>query len=171
MSKQEYEMQRQWADGFLDLQKEILNENMMHIDFNKCKLRKAAKYIPEDDMSKNTDLMIYLYKNLRIALRVRDTESCPFRDLTIRSRNGGHKTEIDKIREGYGDYMLYCWGSEENKIHKIHEWALVDLDEFRKKEDQLAFTEIANYDGRTWFYIYNLKQLKQKNVIVNQSLQ
>lgn len=56
----------------------------------------------EEDMAQAFDLNIITHKKNKIAVRIRRA-SIKFRDITIRSLNGGHKTEIHKIREGYGD--------------------------------------------------------------------
>jgi len=59
---------------------------------------------PEKDMGECTDIIIKsASKNVSVRLRRRN---CSFRDLTIRAYNKGYKTEIDKIKEGYGDWYF-----------------------------------------------------------------
>jgi hypothetical protein len=82
-----------------------------------------------------------------IAVRIRRA-NVRWRDLTIRSRIGHAKTEIHKIREGFGRYYLYCWTNESNIIS---DWILVDLNQLRESGLLENRKEITNKDGYTAF--------------------
>ena len=155
-----YLKQREWADYFVAKQQAIIEEYKGRLDFRKAEKNHAFRYDQKEDMERNTDLLIYEYNSLRIALRVRDTSKCKWRDVTIRSYNKGHKTEMDKIKEGFGDYMFYCWGSlDENKIPTISDYLLFDLDCFRKYNNYfLTESDKDNYDG-TKFNIYSTPKI------------
>lgn len=108
----------------------------------------------EQDTRQATDFVVKTTIG-SIAVRVRQYKSTgtKFRDLTIRTRAMyGGKTEIDKLREGWGDLYLYCWqGADDN----IAEYMLIDLHRMRES-GMLAesyferLSEISNGDG-TWF--------------------
>jgi hypothetical protein len=167
MINNEYIDIRRKADLFLPLQEEILNRNKKKFDLNKFKKydfndklsRKKTflKYDEIEDKHGNADIMIiwkFLF-NFRIGLRMRYKSSCKYRDLTIRSKvaNVG-KTEIHKINEGLGDYILYCWGDfDKQQSPFIDEYILVDLDVFRNHQDEwLRFKDKPNIDKKTGEY-------------------
>lgn len=108
----------------------------------------------EQDTKQATDFVVETTIG-RIAVRVRQykSTSTKYRDLTIRTRaKYGSKTEIDKLREGWGDLYLYCWQGTDDKIA---EYMLVDISAMRKAGmlDASYFaglSEIPNGDG-TWF--------------------
>jgi hypothetical protein len=158
--KGEYAAQRQWSDYFVPKQQEIIEKYKQRLDFKKINKAYAFKYDRKEDMERNTDLLIYEYNSLRIALRVRNIENCKWRDITIRSYNKGYKTELDKINEGFGDYMLYCWGLiDKNNQPIIKDYLLFDLDLFRQRHDYfLEESDKPNKDG-TKFNIYNTTKI------------
>lgn len=84
----------------------------------------------------------------KIAGRVRRPYYWPkYRDLTIRAwRKGNVKTEIHKLREGYGSHYLYAWANNEAVFD---DWMLIDLDKLRASRllDNNDF--IPNSDHRT----------------------
>lgn len=85
----------------------------------------------EEDVHRNTDLMVLKMDNVRIGCRVRRNEYLRYKDeFTIRiDRPSGNKTEFAKIIEGYGDYFFYgiCDEYETN----LECYALCDLSVFR----------------------------------------
>lgn len=91
-----------------------------------------------------------------IAVRIRRSKYKD-RDLTIRSYCGGHKTEINKIKEGFGKYYLYCWTNENQEIL---EWILVDLNKLRHSKLLEITPEIENKDGYTRFISISTEKLK-----------
>lgn len=106
-----------------------------------------------------------------IACRVRYRDNCPWRELTIRSRlASGTKTELAKLREGFGRWYLYAWADRGN-YDIFPEWVWIDLDRLRSSglmEKQRR--EIRNYDSRTWFIAITLKELMQADVILKAEL-
>lgn len=84
------------------------------------------------DMQEGTDFLVVSIEPVKIALRLRRFEY--FRrypdEFTIRwKRPSGVKTEIDKIREGLVDFMLYGFVDKEEE--KIIQYFIGDLEIFR----------------------------------------
>lgn len=115
----------------------------------------------ETDMKRATDFVIKVTGG-DIAVRIRRADK-PWRDLTIRSYNNGYKTEIHKLREGFGRFYLYCW---ENDKHELSEWVLVDLDKLRETgllDKQRK--QFENRDGTTCFIAFGIRELEQVGCI------
>ena len=84
----------------------------------------------EQDTKQATDFVVETTIG-RIAVRVRRYSSTgeKYRDLTIRIRaTYGGKTEIDKLRDGWGDLYLYCW---QDAAGNLTEYMLVDIHKMR----------------------------------------
>lgn len=166
-----YEQKRLWADTFLDKQEKIIYDNRLKYDYNKIKQNyiKDKKYTgfyydKKADEDENTDLVFVIKWGLRFALRVRNLDKGIFsgkpylREVTIRTRaEKGYETEIDKIMNMYGHYMLYCWAS---KKKNLFDYILFDLDDFRANHlNWLIGEEIPNGDG-TEFNAYKIDDIK-----------
>lgn len=117
----------------------ILKDNAMHFI-------KVSVATPEQDMKRATDFVVTI-EGGEIAVRIR-RHPCGFRDLTIRAVNGGYKTELAKIIEGWARYYLYCW---EDSRHILSEWMLVDLDKVRLQKLLENKDVTMNTDTRTGF--------------------
>lgn len=144
---------------------DILEDNLNEI----IDIRDATFY---EDTKQATDMKIEI-KGTDIAVRQREgnydfvdiynrTNRNP--DVTIRSRANGHKTELDKIRNGYGDYYLYAWT-------KMKDWIFYDINKLRKynvldKDNKLQ--EIDNHDG-TKFITLPIEKLYDINAIIDYS--
>jgi len=155
---QTYPQLRTEADKLLRNQMEIIRRYSSRLDFSRANREYSFKVDEIADIEQNTDLFYFEYKRLRIACRTRfDISSATYNDITIRSRLAtGSPTEIDKINAGWGDYMLYCWGTHDN----IDEFIIIDLVEFR--ENQEYFIKIRdkwNDDGRSAFNSYDLRKI------------
>lgn len=153
-----YEVNRSAADLLLEQQKAIIERYSARLDFNKTKALYAFKVDKTADQNENTDLFYFEYRRLRIACRMRfDISSAKYNDITIRSvLASGNTTELDKINAGYGDYMLYCWGTHET----IMEFIIIDLDEFRQRQsDFIKKQRIQNTDNYTAFATYDLQKI------------
>lgn len=90
---------------------------------------------------------------------------CDYRDLTIRSisRNGG-KTELQKLREGFGDWYIYCWTNEKQQIN---EWMLINLNCVRESGLLGIYREdIPNGDG-TFFRVVSFTELRLNKCITS----
>ena len=142
-----------WQLQHIEQIKQILKKQAMHI----VKVEIAS---PENDMQHATDLEIQI-KGGSVAVRIR--RDIPYRDITIRAKNGNSKTEIHKLREGYADWYLYAWTIE----NKIVEWVLLDINIMRLNK---LFDEtrpiIMNKDGYTGFITYSLPELNKIGAIV-----
>ena len=134
-----YQRDRQWADRYMEQVTDILRKNAMHI----IKIELADD---DSDMHQATDLFVKVSGG-SVAVRVRRSKfNNQERDWTIRSsRPNGYKTELQKLREGHGDWYLYCWTNEHGTIDTY--W-LIDLGRVREKGllDRQRY-EFNNKDG------------------------
>lgn len=128
-----------FQQGYYGQVERILKQNAPHF----VNVRIASK---DQDMKQATDFIVII-EGGEIAVRIRRA-NVRWRDLTIRSRIGHAKTEIHKIREGFGRYYLYCWTDANNAIC---DWILVDLDLLRESGLLENRKEIPNKDGYTAF--------------------
>lgn len=163
-----FEKNKTWADTFTDQQFEILNSCIDVLDFNKAK-RRGVTFNPApayDDMNLETDVIVF--GTLRIALRVRRGYSTTFNDIALRScLPSGCRTEVHKIRDGLGDYYLYCWTSDGENIT---EWMLIDLDRFREEMDNcLSVYQHFNDDGSA-FNTYSIREIIGRGCCVGHML-
>lgn len=134
---------------------EILKQNAMHI----IKIEIAT---PDEDMKRSTDLKATVTGG-SVAVRTRRPYRT-FRDLTIRAHKNGNKTEIHKLREGYGDWYLYAW---ENEFGILSEWILVDINKMRSSGLLYESRPIQpNKDGVTGFISYSIEELKRCGALV-----
>ncbi len=157
MNNSEFDANWNWQSSFIEDVKTILKSQAMHI----IDIQVAT---PEEDMKQATDLKIKITAG-DVAVRIR--RNIPWRELTIRAKSGNSKTEIHKLREGYGDWYLYLW-TEENKIK---EWILVDINKMRKEgllQEQRPIQ--MNKDGYTGFVKYTIDELEHSDCIVAKHL-
>ena len=159
-----FEQNKAWADRFYDQQIDILNGHIHLLDFNKVK-RRGININPApmyDDQNLETDVI--MFGTLRIALRVRRGYSSTFNDIAIRSQlPSGNRTEVHKIRDGLGDYYLYCWTADDAIIT---EWMLIDLDKFRENMDNcLRIYDHYNDDGSA-FNTYSIPEIIESGCCV-----
>lgn len=91
----------------------------------------------EMDRKQATDFVVFTVRPFKVAARLRThyyLERYP-REFTIRwSRPSGVDTEIDKIRAGLVDYMIYGFVSEDEE--RIVQYFIGDLDIFRVAEPE-----------------------------------
>lgn len=141
-----------FSEKYIPEIKNILKKNAMHI----VDIEIAS---PEDDMKHATDLRVKISGG-NIAVRIRRS-MYSYRDLTIRSYKNGYKTELDKLREGFGDWYLYAW---ENKMQNgLAEYILIDLAAARP----LFFTQLNERDNNdgTRFAIITIPELEKYSAI------
>lgn len=142
-----------WQINYLDDVRNILKNQAMNI----VDVEIAT---PEEDLKQCTDMKVKITAG-DVAVRIR-RENCKYRDITIRAVNKGNRTEIHKLREGYGDWYLYAWTDGQN----IVDWILLDINKFRKSgllNDGRKIT--MNPDGVTGFTAYSINELTQHNVV------
>jgi len=142
-----------WSDRFLPEMKSILGW---------CLIAEAPI---EEDVNHNTDLIVLKLEAVRIGCRVRRHKYIEkySHEFTIRSSvPSGHKTELAKVIEGWGQYLLYGFCDEQEK--KLAKWTLIDLNVFRlwiagysyQNGGQLPGEEQSNRDGSSKFYGFDL---------------
>ena len=118
--EKKWEQDKRWSDRFLPEIKQILGLHLI------------GEPPQEEDAERNTDLIVLRMEAVRIGCRVRKNQYvAKYGDeFTIRSgRPSGAKTELSKILEGYGDYLLYGFSNEEESHLSL--WTLADLRVFR----------------------------------------
>lgn len=162
MNRQEsFEKQFAWQNQFVNQVATILKENAMYLV--------DVKIAPiEDDLKRCTDMIIEIVGG-SVAVRLRNETYKKFKDFTIRSIvPSGYETEIDKLKNGFGDYYLYGWL---NSSFIIDEWILVDLGKFRLSGllDDSDRRNIPNKDG-TKFKAYTLNELSINKCILNEKI-
>jgi hypothetical protein len=120
----------------------------------------------QEDMHRNTDLIVLKLDPIRVACRLRRHRYITkySNEFTIRAgRPSGVQTEIQKVLSGWGDYMFYGFASGDETA--LAAWILGDLSVFRLwHHRQLAmgrkpWSEKPNPDGSSTFYAYRLVDL------------
>lgn len=155
-----WQTDKQWADKYHSAIKVVVNKIADKIiTFN---------IAPEqEDQTEATDYIITVEKGT-IACRIRKPD-CNYRDLTIRSwRKSGTKTELEKIKEGFGRWYIYAWAKNESALA---EWWLLDLDALRKSPLlKNSRVEKQNKDGKTAFISISSSELYYWNVIIEKHI-
>jgi hypothetical protein len=143
-----YEENRKWADDYKDQILAFLKDNG-HI------FLRVVEANLEDDMDRATDWRIEVTGGT-VASRVR-SDGRDFRDLTIRTN--GRKSELDKIKEGFARWHIYCW--TDVNCGPLVEYMIVDLDRCRAcgilSRDWRTY---HNPDG-THFIAINVNELRK----------
>lgn len=156
-----YIVNRAWADQYHNIIKKIVEKIAPRII--------SFTIAPEqEDMTQATDYIITVEKGT-IACRIRRPQYNNYRDFTIRSRNGESKTELAKIKEGFGRWYIYAWTKNESQIA---EWWLLDLNALR--ESPLLNTdrpEKQNTDGKTAFISFTSSELYLWNVLIERGVE
>ena len=110
---------RRWSDRFIPRITQIVGPHL---------LMPASFQL---DTEQATDLIVLHARDMRIAARVRSHKYIHQYgyEFTIRSKSRGHKTEIDKINDGWGEWMFYGFA---NLLESdIERWYIINLDIFR----------------------------------------
>lgn len=124
----------------------------------------------EQDTKQATDFIIVVSGGT-IAFRIRDY--VPYfdrheRDFTLRSRVPfGGRTEIHKIKDGFGDWYVYIWKDKKN----VWEYYIIaDIDKLRESGLlDIVRPDIPNGDG-TFFRAYSIEELKNVECVVESNL-
>lgn len=147
--------------------------------FQLASIAGAYLFVPaplDEDRHHNTDFMILGPRegtSPRIACRVRTYAyfvQYPD-DFTIRCyRPSGVETELAKLLNGWGDYILYGFADQTGQ--KLIAWVLGDLDVFRRwygaytdTYDREPCTIQKNHDGSSRFLVCNIGDLPSAFVI------
>ena len=138
-----------WQSNYYPQIKSILMENLGKI----VNINIADQ---EQDMKRATDFVITMTGG-DVAVRIRRDGYYKFHDFTIRSsKPSGHKTELQKIIDGYGDFYLYCWTVGDD----IKKWVLINLEKLRISGIlNKPRREIQNTDGSSNFIAIGLDEL------------
>ena len=157
----EWQKDKDWADQYFQAIEQVVKKVADKII--------TFTIAPEqDDISQATDYLITVEKGT-IACRIRKPD-CKYRDFTIRSwRKSGSKTELEKIKEGFGRWYIYAWA---NNKYGFSEWVLLDLNNLRASP--LLKTErkaTPNTDGTTAFIAFSLPELYLWNIIVKRGIE
>lgn len=156
-----WQQDKVWSDRFLPELKQICGEHLISESANK------------DDAECNSDLVVLTIHGMRVACRVRKfayLERYPD-EFTIRaSRPSDAKTELEKVIEGWGDYILYGFCDEREK--KLAAWMLGDLKVFRGwfhsmvvRTGALPGSLQANRDNSSDFRAFRIDSLPRSFVI------
>lgn len=115
-----YAEDREWSDSLIPTIKQIVGPLLLE----------ESSF--DVDTKQATDLILMRARDMMIAARVRRfgyAERYPW-EFTIRShRDNGTKTELQKIVEGFGDWMFY--GHAGIMPGEIDRWFVIDLAKFR----------------------------------------
>ena len=155
-----WQQSKSWSDKFIPEIKSILGQYLI------------CEASAEEDQKRNTDLVVLNMQSVRIACRVRKADYAERygNEFTIRvSRPSGQQTELSKIIQGFGNYMMYAWADEQ----KLVKWTLADLSVFRLWRSEYAAKNkgeepgklMKNGDGSSDFRAYNWNALPEKFVI------
>jgi len=156
---------KHWSDRFLPEIKAIVGRYLLM----------AAPEI--EDIERNSDLITLQMNTVRVACRIRRPEYIQYGDeFTIRCRRThGGKTELEKIIEGWGDYLFY--GIADVDEQRLRCWALLDLRVFRSwwssqlwqlPEGVMPGTLHHNSDGSSSFLVFRYSDLPPNFVIARQ---
>lgn len=119
------------------------------------------------DTEKATDICLVVEGRIHVAFRVRQNfyYNNYKEEFTLRTRSRcGNITEIDKVRSGCGDFILYCF---ENELRNgLCMWTMINLDVWRKNEVNVLTPNIPNGDG-TYFSPFNYSDFP-KEIIYKQ---
>ncbi len=117
----DYRSDRSFADRFIPEMKRIIGPYLL------CE----ASF--EVDTQCASDLVVLKARDMNIACRIRRPgylERYPW-DFTLRAhRDSGAKTELEKVQEGWADWMFYGHAKEDDDAN-LAQWFLLDLNAFR----------------------------------------
>lgn len=156
---------KRWSDRFLPEIKRILGEHLI------------GEPPHEEDAERNTDLIVLRMEAVRIGCRVRKHQYANRYggEFTIREgRPSGVKTELAKIIEGWGDYLLYGFSDETE--HALHQWFLGDMRVFRlwfnqsiviNKGKVPGFQNKNSDSAASWFRAFKISDLPKEFVVAS----
>jgi len=146
-----YEDDREWSDKSISIIKQKVGPLLLNVSSFK------------QDAIENTDLIVLCADKLKIACRVRRfgyALDYP-NQITIRNhRTSGSKTELDKIKDGFGDWMFYGHATKDDL--DIKPWWIIDLNTIRyyshkpEFKGKIKFDFKNNPDGTTGFIWFDI---------------
>lgn len=140
-----WQSDKSWSDRFIPEFRAVVGPNLL------------VPSTLEQDRLEAADLVVLRGRDLTIACRVRRPGYLAYKhQFTIRChRDSGAKTELEKIVEGWGDWMLYGHADEDEK--RLAFWMLLDLDAWRahliRDKGKIVRGVKSNGDGTAfaWF--------------------
>lgn len=154
--RNEYLIDRRWSDKYTPLIMQTIGAYLL------------APASEEVDMTQAADLVTLKARGLTIACRVRRPGFVAQYgwEFTMRSeRLNGTKTEMQKIVEGWGDWMFYAHAQEGNDLG-FSRWLLIDLAAWRVHFVRDAYLperqlrcghNVLNADGATCFSWFDVR--------------
>lgn len=134
-----YATQRAWSDRYIPEIKRIIGPLLL------------VEAPEKKDQREATDLIVFTARNLDIACRVRSAKYyCEYpHDFTIRKASiGGGKTEWDKIREGFGDWLFYAFAADDSDPSKgFAAWYVINLDVLRAEMISFSVWSLSRQAG------------------------
>lgn len=153
-----FESDKAWSDKFIPAITQIVGPRLL------------APSTLEVDQTQAVDLVVLKAHSMTIACRVRDNEYADDypKEFTIRcERDSGAKTELEKITEGWGDWMFYGIANKSETGFII--WHLLDLDAWRKHiampNGKIRRGTKSNGDG-TKFDFFGIESFKGEPMLV-----
>lgn len=150
-----WEREKQWSDRLLPHIKRILGEQLI------------SEPPVEEDMRRNTDLIVLKLDAIRIACRVRRYQylAAYGDEFTIRAAlPSGTQTELSKIIEGWGQYLFYGFATQEET--ELAAWVLGDLNAFRLwfnrclyRKPPYPWKDCKNGDGSSSFLAFRYSDI------------
>lgn len=139
---------KKWSDKFLPEIKRILGEHLI------------TESLEVDDATRNTDLIVLKLEPMRIACRIRKYKYLKRygNEITIRSSvPSGNKTELEKIKEGFGDWFFYGFADPTETC--LCQWLIGDLNVLREHIDKCQMQTKNNFDGSSSFVAIKHKDI------------
>ena len=156
-----WQSDKDWSDRFIPEIKQIVGPHLL---------------VPSnliEDQKQATDLKVLVARNLTIACRVRRPHYYPKykSEFTIRyARDSGAKTEYQKLKDGWGDWMFYGFSDKPEK--SLIFWCLLNLESWREQHDKpwIRSGTTPNGDG-TYFKWFDVRSFKSNPPLVIASLE
>ncbi len=144
-----YSADRRWSDAFIPAIKQIVGPLLLEESSFEVDTQQAA------------DLVVMNARDKTIACRVRRAGYADRygNEFTIRAkRDSGAKTELEKIIDGFGDWMFYGHAHEDGL--NVSRWMVVSLPALRAAiiRKQAQPIKKSNGDG-THFVSFDIRQL------------
>lgn len=150
-----YDADRRWSDAFIPAIKKIVGPLLLEESSFEVDTQQAA------------DLVVMNARDKTIACRVR---RCGYADrygyeFTIRAkRDTGAKTELEKIVDGFGDWMFYGHAAEDGM--NVSRWMVISLPALRAAiiRKQAVPIKQSNGDG-THFVAFDVRALPESCLV------
>ena len=146
-----WQSDKAWSDRFIPTIKGIVGPHL---------LVESTIHV---DQTQACDLIVLRARDMMIAARVRRpgyADRYPL-EFTIRSvRDTGAKTELQKLTDGFGDWMFYAHAADDTSAF-LARWMLLDLNAWRghliRDRNAVQPEQKSNGDG-THFVAFNVQR-------------